>query len=82
MKMADADVLALRDQLYDLAGVAITMAMRVGKCEADVLDFMEADERVDVEERAAMLEFDAKMSRKEATRAALALRSGSRRTRR
>lgn len=81
--MSDEQVLALRDQMYELAGAVVHAwrRTRAGAGDAEALAAMTPDERGDVEERAAMLEFDGKMSRREATRTALAMRSDDRGTR-
>lgn len=76
--LADSDIAALRDQLCQVAGVAIALyasGAKVGKLRgrdlrAKLSDFSAA-ERVQIEERAAVLEFDAKIPRDLATRRAI-----------
>jgi hypothetical protein len=71
----DAKVEALRDELYALAGVLLD-GVRLGEvAEAlsikTALSLIPLDQRVDVEERAAILEFDAGLSRDDAERTAM-----------
>jgi hypothetical protein len=71
----DDTVLALRDQLYALAFVARATHRSY---EARIDSLPEAD-RLEVEERAAIFEFDAKMPRSQAERLALTRRTRHRR---
>jgi hypothetical protein len=69
--LADTDVVRLRDQLYAIAEIALLQHERsVAEREA-ALRLLPADVRDGVEERAAVLEFDAGMTRSTATRTAL-----------
>jgi hypothetical protein len=71
---SDGQVEALRDQLYVLAGVLLDDARRkgaVGSSMNTALPLVPSEHRPDVEERSAILEFDAGLSRDDAERAAL-----------
>lgn len=70
--MSDTQVEALRDQLYAIATVARRAFMAANELPFDLaLGLLSADERHDVEERAAIVEFDGKLSRDQAERLAL-----------
>lgn len=64
----DAELAGLRDQLYSV-GLVVSGAYRTQRRQ---LLALEASERAAVEERAAILEFDAKLSRRSAEGVALA----------
>jgi len=71
---SDAQVKALRDQLYVLAGVLLDDAYRTGAAGNSMktaLPLVPLEHRPDLEERAAILEFDAGLSRDDAERTAL-----------
>jgi hypothetical protein len=71
---SDAQVEALRDQLYVLAGVLLDDARRTGAAGSSMntaLPLVPSEHRPDLEERAAILEFDAGLSRDDAERTAL-----------
>lgn len=71
--MSDAALARLRGDLYSLANIAVTLHERdknLGSDEA-VLRQLSSEDRESVEERAAVLEFDAGMSRSAATRKAV-----------
>jgi hypothetical protein len=73
--LADSELEQLRDQLYRLAEVVVEAYESEtvnGRRDMALLEQMPPSHREIVEERAAMLEFDAHMSRYRATRAALA----------
>ena len=70
LEAARDDLEALRAQMYVLAGFMIRAAIRE-KRFADATAVLDADEREDVEERAAIVEFDGKLSREQAERLAL-----------
>jgi hypothetical protein len=74
--LSDAEVLRLRDQLYALAQgtVAAYAEDAADETEATVLGSLAPDTREDVEERAAIIQFDAHLPRGLATRAAVAAR--------
>ena len=73
-ELSDADIRRLRDDLTDIARLAVTSFVGARRpAESAVLGLAE-DDRIEVEERAAVLEFDANMSRDDATRRALASR--------
>lgn len=69
--LGDSDLLVLRDQLTALAGAAVR-AYRTAKQAGTVIHKMSASSRADVEERAAILEFDAGIPRVHAEQIALA----------
>lgn len=76
--LSDDQVRRRRDEMYDLARVvmaAFEQERRIGlrgpTVEATALALVPADDREAIEERAAVLEFDANMSRDAATRTAL-----------
>ena len=68
--LSDTEVVGLRDQLYALARSAVAAFTE----EAMVLGCLPPDVREEVEERAAILQFDAHLPRGLATRAAVATR--------
>jgi hypothetical protein len=68
--LSDVEVVRLRDQLYALARFAVADFME----EATVLASLPPTVREEVEERAAILQFDAHLPRGLATRAAVAAR--------
>jgi hypothetical protein len=71
--LPDMDLERLRDQMYALASAAIHAFKNVGHDSfGSVATELATSERVDVEERAAILEFDGKLSRNAAERLALA----------
>ena len=70
--LADTELATLRDQLYDLA-FCVVPTYRLQKPDQEaLLQRMPEGDRYQIEERAAVLEFDANMSRSEATKKALA----------
>jgi len=77
-KISDAEMEALRDQLYYLATVTVnTLQSNRGSSNAFSnlrlsLKQCLADTCIEVEERAAVMEFDGKLSRDQAERAAIA----------
>lgn len=74
--MADAEVTHLRDQMYDLVhSVFAVYPGSAARLEHPSLDGFSSADREAVEERAAVLEFDAGMTRTEATRTAIASHS-------
>jgi len=71
---SDAQVKALRDQLYVLAGILLDDAYHKGPAGNPMktaLPLVPLEHSPDLEERAAILEFDAGLSRDDAERAAL-----------
>jgi hypothetical protein len=79
---ADEEIQALCEQLYDLGRMAVTefvKTQKLAKPQSNVLDFRAAfghfvDGEIDsIEERAAIIEFDGKLPRDEAERAAIAM---------
>jgi len=71
--MSDAEVTRLRDQMYDIArSVCAVYPGSEARLEWSALDGLSRENREAVEERAAVLEFDAGMTRTEATRTAIA----------
>ena len=68
LRLSDDDVLRLRAGLYELAETAVAAF----RSEREVLANVEREDRYDVEERAAILEFDAGGTRNRATAAAVA----------
>lgn len=80
--LADQEIEALREQLYDLASMSVIEFARIhrtAKSQSNVLDFRAAlssfiDCEIDgIEERAAIVEFDGKLPRDEAERLAIAM---------
>ena len=67
----DATLLAVRDQLYALARVVLMAHAST----AEAFGALSEADRLDVEERAAILEFEAKMPRRHAERVALTRRA-------
>jgi len=55
--LSEAEVVRLRDQLYTLARIAVTLREQSTKTPADIV--LPADVQEAIEERAAVLEFDA-----------------------
>lgn len=74
--LPDDDVLRLRDQLYALAQCAVAAFAEDASSEpeATVLGSLTPAVREEVEERAAIIQFDAHLPRGVATRAAVAAR--------
>ena len=69
---SDAEVERIRGQFYALAGFVVEAAgQNSDNGEASMLALVPEDDLYGVEERAAVLECDAKMTREFATRAAL-----------
>ena len=68
--LSDSELEALRKQLYAIAQVGIHARARERQF-AQAIAALAEDERADVEERAAILEFDGKLSRDQAERLAL-----------
>jgi len=86
-RLSDADLNQLAEGLYMLARHAVGAYPSKGlhsdsESEESALAVLPADEREAVEERAAVLEFDGKMSRDTATRTALSVYVLNGRTRR
>ena len=73
--LSDADVIALRDQLRAIADCMIDRYKTDREIEAGALRGLCADARQVVEERAAVLEFDAHLPRRAALQRALASHS-------
>ena len=72
-RLSDAQVTRLRDQLYGLAETAVQLSqVRPAIDFASVATSLTAEVRADVEERAAISEFDGKLSRDQAERLAIA----------
>jgi hypothetical protein len=74
--LSDAEVLRLRDQLYALAQCAVAAFAEdtADEPEKTVLGSFAPDARDEIEERAAIIQFDAHLPRGLATRAAVAAR--------
>jgi hypothetical protein len=74
--LSDAEVVRLRDQLYALAQCAVAAFEKDASNEPEttVLACLAPDAREEVEERAAIIQFDAHLPRGLATRAAVAAR--------
>ena len=69
---SDSDIERLRDELYEVARVWIDGAMTMFEVpSAEPPAVLTEDDRIEVEERAAVLEFEGGLSRVEAERAAL-----------
>ncbi len=82
--LSDTELIRLVDQMSSYARVALTHYKTDGtQVESAALRLLPTDDREAIEERAAVLEFDAGMTRGEATRTALAsyLPAARRRTR-
>jgi hypothetical protein len=77
--LSDAEVARIRDRFYAVAHCAVEAYIQDGSHETEpmVLAALPADVREDVEERAAVLQYDARLSRGLATRVAVASRLGS-----
>ena len=80
--LSDRDIETLREHLYELANLSVSLfveTQRQAKPASNVLDFKTAlssliDGEIDsIEERAAIVEFDGKLPRDEAERAAIAI---------
>ena len=71
--MRDHELTRLRDQLYGVAICAVQVfeSSTSDTGDAAALDCLPADAREDVEERAAIIQFDAKLPRGQASRAAV-----------
>lgn len=70
---------ALRDQMYVIARVIVELPA-TSECDgASMFASLENDERIDVEERAAVMEFEGGLSRDQTERAAFASHMKSRR---
>lgn len=72
--MQASEIEALRASLSDLAQAVYTLygqKLSDTKVEKGLLDSLPRDERVEIEERAAVLEFDGNMNRDHATRLAV-----------
>ncbi len=74
--LSDAEIVRLRDQFYALAQCAIAAFAEdaASEAEATVLGSLTPCLREEVEERAAIIQFDAHLPRGLATRAAVAAR--------
>jgi hypothetical protein len=81
--LSDADVFRLVDEMYALARIAVTIHERdSAQSDNAVLRVLPSEDRQTFDKRAAMLEFDAGMTRTDAAQTALASRQpGSRRKR-
>jgi hypothetical protein len=66
--LSEAEVVRLRDQLYTLARIDVTLREQSTKKPADIV--LPADVQEAIEERAAVLEFDAGFTRRAATEGA------------
>jgi hypothetical protein len=73
-RLSDEEVVRLRDQIYDVAHSVVEAYERDvdDECDREALRQLSIDEPEEIEERAAMLQFDGNMTRREATRTALA----------
>jgi len=71
--ISDAELEALRDRLYQLAQAAIARYASIGNHDkfARGLSMIPEADQADIEERAAILEFDGRLSRDQAERLAL-----------
>jgi len=75
--VSDEDLLLLRDQMYALAKLALDrfQSDRLSKQPANLADalcFVGESDRMAIEERAAVLEFEANLKREDAERLAIA----------
>lgn len=73
--LSDAEVERLRDQLYDIAAqvvLAYDPAQKLFEDADAALHLVTPNDRENIEERAAILEFDAQMTRDTATRISVA----------
>jgi hypothetical protein len=68
--LSDLEVEQLRDQLYDLARCVVDLSQMPLNDPERVIAQLPDDERADVEERAAILEFDGGIGRRRAERKA------------
>jgi hypothetical protein len=78
-EISDDQLRALCDQLYALARVAIVASVADSGQFGRLVEQVSDPERADIEERAAILEFDAKMPRPQAERLARTQRRQHRR---
>jgi hypothetical protein len=71
-ELSDTQLARLRDEMYDLANSFVTLHEqdRAAQSERAALNLLAREDREAVEERAAVLEFDAGMTRSVATRTA------------
>lgn len=71
--MSDSDLTLLRDQLYPLAqaAIALTPGCRSKRPFTDALQYIPTNDVEEIEERAAIVEFDGKLPREFAERLAL-----------
>ena len=69
-RLSDSEIEQLRDQLRELASLVVEMYSTTHRGVTASLQMMRAEERVEVEERAAILEFEGKLPRVEAERRA------------
>jgi len=69
---SDSDLEKLRDSLYDFARVVVEILPQrsQGSGFVESIRFLPEDERYEVEERAAILEYDGELARNDAERAA------------
>lgn len=70
--LSDSTVASLRDGFYDLAHLAVALRPRQSHADDTALRHLPSEDREAIEERAAVLEFDAGMPRRAATQAAIA----------
>lgn len=68
--LSDEQVLELRDRMYDLANVVIAAYKAAPNTAPSLAEVPESD-RPDIEERAAIFEFEANLTRMQAERLAL-----------
>jgi hypothetical protein len=69
--LSDSEVEQLRDQLYQLACMVVDLSQMPLNEPDRLIAQLPDDERADVEERAAILEFDGGLDRHQASRKAL-----------
>lgn len=70
--LSDCEIEQVRDQLYAIARVWIDGGLRaLGGPSVEFSEMLAENERVEVEERAAILEFDGDLTRSEAERVAI-----------
>jgi hypothetical protein len=71
--LSDADLERLREQMYELAGAIVCLYQPPERlAEESALQMVANDDRASIEERAAILEFDAHMNRDAAIRVSIA----------
>jgi hypothetical protein len=70
--LSDTEVLRLRDQFYEIARCTVTAFKQSTHEETTAVESLPVSMREEVEERAAILEFDAQVPRPLAIRAAVA----------